>query len=209
MKVSVFEFNFFGGINTYLLYDEKTRECVIIDPGMTTPEEEEALDKFISENHLKPTQIIITHLHIDHVPGIPGLQKKYGVPVKGNEGDLYLLDWRDQHPDLFGINLDLNDIKIDENLDEGDKIKIGYEELEVIAVPGHSKGSLVLYNPKDKFLITGDVLFNGTIGRTDLPGGNYEELIGNIKEKLLSLPEETVILPGHGPYSTIGKEKRS
>ena len=208
MQVAIFQFSLFG-INTYLVFDPDTKECAIIDPGMSNPQEEGAIENFIDEKGLKLTQIINTHLHIDHVAGIPFLRKKYGAPVLAHEGDKFLGEGLAQQARMFGLNLPLDNIEISEYIKAGDKIKIGNGELEVISVPGHSKGSVALYDPQGGYLISGDALFKGSIGRTDLPGGNYKELIDSIESRLLSLPDETVVFPGHGPSSTIGEEKQS
>lgn len=208
MQIAIFQFSLFG-INTYLVFDPDTKECAMIDPGMSNPQEEKALENFIAEKGLKLTQVINTHLHIDHVAGIPYLQKKYGVPVLAHEGDSFMAAGMSQQARMFGLTLPLDNIEISEYLKDGDKIKVGNGTLEVISVPGHSKGSIALYDPEGKFLISGDSLFQGSIGRTDLPGGNYKELIDSITERLLTLPDDTVVLPGHGGASTIGEEKQS
>lgn len=208
MQVAIFQFSLFG-INTYLVFDPETKECVIIDPGMSNPEEEKAIENFIAEKGLTLTHIINTHLHIDHVAGIPFLRAKYGVPVMAHAGDKPLAEGMGLQARMFGLNLNLDNIEVTDYLESGDKIKIGHGELEVISVPGHSKGSIALLDRQGGFLISGDALFKGSIGRTDLPGGNYSELIESIDRELLSLPEDTVVLPGHGPSSTIGEEKRS
>ncbi|MCH5231233.1 MAG: MBL fold metallo-hydrolase [Muribaculaceae bacterium] len=208
MQVAIFQFSLFG-INTYLVFDPQSKECAIIDPGMSTPEEELAIENFIAEKGLTLTQIINTHLHIDHVAGIPYLREKFGVPVKAHEGDRFLGEGLDQQARMFGLNMNLGEIEISEYLKPGDKIKIGEGELEVLSVPGHSKGSIALYDKAGGYIITGDALFKGSIGRTDLPGGDYRELIESISKELLSLPDETAVLPGHGPTSTIGEEKRT
>ena len=185
------------------------KECAIVDPGMSNPEENEAIENFLAEKALTLTHIINTHLHIDHVAGIPFLRKKYEAPLLAHEGDKQLGIKIRQQATAFGLDMDIDTIEITEYLKDGDVIKIGNDELKVISVPGHSKGSIALYDPEGKFLISGDALFKGSIGRTDLPGGDYEELIDSINRQLLSLPDETVVLPGHGPHSTIGEEKRS
>ena len=207
MQVALFQFSLFG-INTYVIYDPESKECVVVDPGMSTPEEEAAIENFILDKGLKLTQIINTHLHIDHVAGIPYLRKKFGVPVLAHEGDKKLGKRIDVQSEVFGLNLKIGEIEISEYLKAGDKIKIGNGELEVISVPGHSKGSIALYDPQAKFLISGDALFQGSIGRTDLPGSDHKELLDSIKSELFTLPDETVVLPGHGAASTIGDEKR-
>lgn len=208
MKIVIFQFSLFG-INTYLIFDSPSKECVIIDPGMSTPEEESAIEKYINENGLKLTKIINTHLHIDHAAGIPFLRKRYGAPLLSNKGDEELGSRIDLQARMFGLDLNLDQIEISQYLNDGDKIKIGNENLEVIGVPGHSQGSIALYSEKDKFLISGDALFKGSIGRTDLPGGNYRQLMHSINNRLLTLPADTVVFPGHGPATTIGEELKS
>lgn len=208
MQIAIFQFSLFG-INTYPVFDPETKECAVIDPGMSTPEEEKAIENFIEEKGLKLTHIINTHLHIDHVAGIPFLRKKYGAPILAHEGDKFLGEGLAQQARMFGLDLPLDKIEISEYIKAGDKIKIGKGELEVISVPGHSKGSVALYDKAGGYLISGDALFKGSIGRTDLPGGNYRELIDSIESELLSLPDSTVVFPGHGPSSTIGEEKQS
>lgn len=208
MQVAIFQFSLFG-INTYVVFDPDSKECAIIDPGMSVPEEEQAIEDFLAEKGLTLTQIINTHLHIDHVAGIPFLREKYGVPVLAHEGDKNLGLKIKHQAAAFGLNLDIDGIEVTQYLKAGDKIKIGKVELEVISVPGHSKGSIALYDPEGHFLISGDALFKGSIGRTDLPGGNYRELIDSISSELLTLPDDTIVLPGHGPASTIGEEKQS
>ena len=208
MQVAIFQFSLFG-INTYLVFDTDTNECAVIDPGMSTPEEEKAIENFIAEKSLNLTQIINTHLHIDHVAGIPFLREKYNAPVLAHEGDQKLGFRLDEQAQLFGLNIRPGELEISQYIKAGDKIKIGNGVLEVLEVPGHSKGSIALYDPDGKYLISGDALFKSSIGRTDLPGGNYRELIESIENELLSLPDDTVVLPGHGPASTIGEEKQS
>lgn len=208
MQIAIFQFSLFG-INTYLIFDPETKECAIIDPGMSNPEEEKAIEDFIADKGLRLTQIINTHLHIDHVAGIPFLQQRYGTPLLAHKEDNYLANGIVQQAHMFGLNLPLENIEISEYIKAGDKIKIGNGVLEVLEVPGHSKGSIALYDKEGGYLITGDALFQGSIGRTDLPGGNYKELVNSIETELLSLPDDTVIFPGHGPSSTIGEEKRS
>ena len=208
MKIVLFQFSLFG-INTYLIYDPESKECVIIDPGMSSPDEEKAIENFINDNNLILTNIINTHLHIDHAAGIPFLRKKYGAPLLSHKSDEFLGQGLNQQARMFSLNLSLDNIEISQYLKDGDKIKIGGGELEVISIPGHSPGSVVLYDSKDKFLISGDALFQGSIGRTDLPGGNYRELIENINKRLLTLPDDTVVFPGHGPSTTIGEEKKN
>lgn len=206
MKIARFEFSLFG-INTYVVFDEATRECAIIDPGMMGIEEENAMKNFIARENLKVTHLINTHIHIDHAVGNKFVADTYSVPVSAHKADAPLMDRIREQAQMFGINEKVHTTEISEYLDEGDKIKIGRGELEVLHVPGHSQGSIVLYDRADGFLIGGDVLFSGSIGRSDLPGGNGAQLVRGIKEKLLTLPDSTVVYPGHGPATTIGEER--
>lgn len=207
MKVAIFQFSLFG-INTYVVYDPATLCCAVVDPGMFLPEEEEAIAGFIEKNNLKLTNIINTHLHIDHAVGNNYLRNKYNAPVLADKLDEPLGERIKQQAAMFGINGEPADVKISEYIEDGDVIKIGQGELKVIHVPGHSQGSVALYDPESGFLISGDALFKGSIGRTDLPGGNFQQLTQSIKSRLFSLPDNTVVYPGHGPATTIGEEKR-
>lgn len=207
MKVIQFQFALFG-INTYLVVDPDTLKCAIIDPGMMDSEEEEALDKYIKRNNLEVTKIINTHLHIDHVAGINFSKDTYNVPVLGNKEDEPLGQHVGEQAAMFGLPGQLEPVALNHYLNDGDVIKIGNGTLTVIHVPGHSPGSIALYDKADGFVITGDALFQGSIGRTDLPGGSMPQLVKSIKQKLLPLPDDTVVYPGHGPATTIGSERR-
>lgn len=207
MKVAVFQFSLFG-VNTYVVYDENTKECAVIDPGMFNEREEEALENFIETNHLKVKYIINTHLHIDHVAGNNFLMNKYNAPVLAHENEAPLGKMIADQAQMFHLKNKFEDVVITEPLKAGDIIKIGDGELEVLDVSGHSPGGIALYDKKDGFVITGDSLFEGSVGRTDLYGGNMPQLIENIKKNLLSLPDSTVVLSGHGDSTTIGAEKK-
>ena len=206
MKVAIFQFKLFG-INTYVVYDPATLSCAIIDPGMMDSEEEEAMKGFIDKNNLKVTNIINTHLHLDHAVGNSFLKKEYEVPVLAHKDDAPLGERLRQQALMFGMNMDVDDVKVDRYLVDGETIKIGDGQLKVICVPGHSLGSIALYDAADHFVIVGDALFKGSIGRTDLPGGNYRQVIGSIKDRLLTFPGDTVVYPGHGEPTTISDEK--
>lgn len=206
MNIAKFEFSLFG-INTYVVYDPKEKKAAIIDPGMINREEEEAMERFIERNSLEVTSIINTHLHIDHAIGAAFAKNKYKVPLFGHKDDEFLASRLRQQAEAFGINAEVEDMSIDTYLEPGDKIKVGGGELEVIHVPGHSPGSIALYDKEGGFVITGDALFEGSVGRADLPGGNGEQLIKSIKDNLLPLPDSTVVYPGHGPSTTIGRER--
>lgn len=207
MKVAIFQFSLFG-INTYVVYDPDTKACAIIDPGIINEEEEKALDAFIEREHLVVTHVINTHLHLDHAIGDNLLKNKYKVPVLAHRLDLPLGERIQQQAMMFGINKQFSDVEITGYLSDGEIIKIGNGELVVIHVPGHSLGSVALYDKADSFVIVGDALFNGSIGRTDLPGGDFQTLIDSITNRLLTLPDSTVVYPGHGDPTTIGNEKR-
>lgn len=206
MNIAKFEFSLFG-INTYVVYDPEQKKAAIIDPGMINAEEEKALDNFISRNDLEVTHIINTHMHIDHAIGAAYAKDKYRVPLFGHKDDEFLSDRLRQQADAFGINEKVRDVTIDSYLTPGEEIHIGKGTLEVIHVPGHSPGSVALYDRTGGFVITGDALFQGSVGRTDLPGGNGGQLIKAIRENLLPLPDSTVVYPGHGPATTIGRER--
>ncbi|MBD5299668.1 MAG: MBL fold metallo-hydrolase [Bacteroides sp.] len=208
MKIAIFQFYLFG-INTYVVYDPSTSCCAVVDPGMLGPKEEKAMDDFIARNNLKLTNIINTHLHLDHAVGNAYLKENYNVPVLASKADEPIGERMQQQAQMFGINEKFKGVEITEYLNDGDIITIGSGSLKVIAVPGHSQGSIALYDEADGFLIAGDALFKGSIGRTDLPGGNHQQLLDSIKSRLLSLPGNTVVYPGHGPATTIAEEKAS
>jgi glyoxylase-like metal-dependent hydrolase (beta-lactamase superfamily II) len=191
--------------NTYLIWDE-TDECVIVDAGCYTQKEFEKINGFIILNNLKPVKLINTHCHFDHLFGIEKCRKAYNLNWEAHPGDSFLIKNAPLQAAMFGISFDLITSPIIE-LSDGDKILFGNSCLKVLHVPGHSPGSVCFYEEKSKILITGDVLFNGSIGRTDLPGGDYETLIKGIHSKLLVLPDDVYVFPGHGPATTIGDEK--
>lgn len=206
MKIREEEFNLFG-VNTYIVWDEATGEAAIIDPGMMDRREEERLSDEIDELGVKPKHLINTHLHIDHSYGNEYVMNTYGLKTEAHKGDAPLGEQIAGQAKMFHLPVATPaPLRIDHELKEGDKIYLGKEALEVIEVPGHSPGSIVLYAPESGFMITGDVLFRGSIGRTDLPGGNGRQLVEGIREKLLNLPPDTIIYPGHGPATTLKAE---
>jgi hydroxyacylglutathione hydrolase len=191
--------------NTFLLYDE-TNECVIIDAGFYYGEEEDEIEYFIEKNNLKPVRLINTHCHFDHIMGVEFLRGKYNLSFEAHKLEEYLVSHAVEQAQLFGF--DMNPVSpIDKFISENEDIRFGDSKLQVIHVPGHSPGHVVFYNRQGGKLFAGDVLFYGSIGRTDLPGGNYHTLVSNIEAKLFSLPGNTVIYCGHGPETTIGFEK--
>lgn len=206
VQIKIFVFNSFQE-NTFLLYDE-TNECVIIDAGCNEDHEYEKIDDFIKENNLTLKSIINTHCHIDHIMGNAYLVERYNVPSIAHKDDMPLIERSKDMAMAFGLNVQEPPVP-NQFVNEGDEIKFGNTALLVKHVPGHSPGSIALYNKKDNFVIVGDVLFNGGIGRTDLPGGDYDTLISSINEKLFSLNGDVVVYPGHGENTTIANEMNS
>ena len=205
MKIKKFTFNPFSE-NTFIVYDD-TKECIIIDPGCYENNERKELEKYISDNNLKPIMLINTHCHIDHVFGNQFVCKRWGLDRQRNKLDLDILKNNVELAQLYGFeNYEISPMP-KKFLNENDKINFGNSTLTIILTPGHSPGHISLYSSKEKIIISGDVLFNNGIGRTDLPGGNYDTLIKSIKEKLLVLEDETIVFCGHGPSTTIRKEK--
>jgi glyoxylase-like metal-dependent hydrolase (beta-lactamase superfamily II) len=203
MNIKYFTVNGFA-VNSYLLFDDSL-ECVIIDPGFYERREKASLTNFISENKLKPVAVLNTHCHVDHVLGNKFVCEHFQIPLSIHKEDQFLLDRSLQMGKIFGLDAEPSPPS-DTYLNQGDTVRFGNSELEVLHTPGHSPGSVSFYNKQDKFVIAGDVLFAGSIGRTDLPKGNYETLISSILNKLLILPSDTVVFPGHGPSTTIGHE---
>lgn len=208
MKLVKFGFSLFG-INTYVVVDESTKSCAVIDPGMIDAEEENALVGYIEREGLTVTHVINTHLHVDHAVGDKFVAEKFRVPVLGHRSDEVLGERLQQQAQMFGMREKLDSVSLTSYLEDGEKVRIGNGELEVLHVPGHSRGSVALYDREGKFVIVGDALFAGSIGRTDLPGGDFGTLVKSIKDKLLSLPDDTAVYPGHGAATTIGRERRN
>lgn len=206
LKIAKFTFYMFG-INTYVVYDPESKESVIVDPGMSRAEEFDAMEKFIVRENLKVTHLINTHLHIDHAIADKWVGEKYGLPVEAHAEDATLGLVLTQQAQRFGIRGVDAKIEIGKELKEGEEIKIGKGELQVLHVPGHSPGSIALYDKADGWVIVGDTLFEGSIGRTDLMGGDYAQLIDAITTKLMTLPPTTIVYPGHGTATTIGRER--
>lgn len=205
ITIKSFEFNYFQE-NTFLLYDE-TREAVLIDCGCCRKEEEKELTDFILENKLTLKHLLCTHLHVDHVFGNGFIHKTYGLGPEANKLDVEKLPSPDEQAKLFGLRQHVENVPIEKYIVGGEIIKFGTSELQVLTIPGHSPGSVAFYNQKNGFAIVGDALFAGSIGRTDLWGGNQEVLVAAIRDKLLSLPDETIIYPGHGPETRVIDEK--
>lgn len=192
--------------NSYVLYNEDL-QGVIIDPGCYFPEERQKLKDFILQTGLKPVRLLNTHCHLDHVFGNKFVADTWGLTLHIHAEEEKLLAYAPQSGENWGLPFDNYEGEL-VFLNEGDTISIGQDQLEVLFTPGHSPGSISFYAPKDGFVIGGDVLFQGSIGRTDLPGGSFETLARSIREKLFVLPETTQVYSGHGPATTIGREKK-
>lgn len=203
IKIKPLVFNAFQE-NTYVLYDE-TNECIIVDAGCNNDREFESLVAYIESNNLKPIKLVNTHCHVDHILGVSRLMEKYDIPFEANKNDEYVLNDAPVHGKMFGFEVEQPPIP-SKYIKEGDEIKVGNFTLKVLDVPGHSQGSIALYSSEGNFVIVGDVLFRGSIGRTDLPGGDFDQLMNSIYKKLLVLDRSTVVYSGHGPSTTIGQE---
>ena len=206
MKIIKFVFSVFSE-NTYLLYDS-TNECIIIDAGNYTEQEGEEIVSFIEVNNLKPVKIIGTHCHLDHIFGVVFLQNKYKIPYCANKIENFYLIHAPEAARRYGLHIEAVP-KIDVELSEKDIVRFGNTEIKILEVPGHTSGHLAFYNENEKVIFTGDVLFRESIGRTDLPGGNYETLIKSIKEKILILDDDYKVYAGHMSETTIGYEKEN
>ena len=202
--------------NTYVLYNEQN-QCCIIDPGCYFPEEREELKTVIQKTGLTPVLLLNTHCHLDHVFGNKFIYETWGLPLHLHEKEKPVLDFAPQSAEMWQLPFDNYNGPL-VYLKEGNIIKIGEEEadsnrLEIRFTPGHSPGSISFYHPRDPadeaggFIIGGDVLFSGSIGRTDLPGGNMDTLINSIQTQFFTLPDETKVYSGHGPMTTVGLEK--
>ncbi|GHT34014.1 MBL fold hydrolase [Bacteroidia bacterium] len=201
ITVKSFEFNYFS-VNTYLLHDE-TGEAVLIDCGCFRKEEEIELSNYIVANKLTLKHLLCTHLHLDHIFGNEFVNRAYGLKPEVHKADVEALPSPQEQALLFGIQDKVQAVPIAKYIVGNEVITFGNSELVTRLVPGHSPGSLIFYNKKDGFAIVGDAIFNGSIGRTDLWGGNHDVLLAAIKDKILSLPDETILYPGHGPSTNV------
>lgn len=193
--------------NTYVLYNEKG-ECCIIDPGCYFASEEKALTDFIQQNGLKPVLLLNTHCHLDHIFGNKFVSKTYNLKLHLHAQEKAVLEHGPASGQLWQLPFDNYDGEL-VFLDEGQTVRIGDDELHILFTPGHSPGSVSFYDKESKFIISGDVLFQGSVGRTDLPGGDFATLEESIKTKLYALPEDVIVYPGHGESTTIGDEMKT
>lgn len=206
LKVEQFVFSYFEE-NTYLVIDEATNDAAVIDPGMMNEREQKIFDETVVRLGVRISQIINTHLHLDHCFGLNYVKTRYGVPAKAHEKDIVLGKIVPQQFAMFGLKPVSDSVEIDVALKDGDIIDIGESRLKVIHVPGHTEGGIVLYDEADGLLFSGDTLFRNSIGRTDLPGGSQMAIVKSLRDRIYRLPDNVKVLPGHGEYTTIGYEK--
>jgi hydroxyacylglutathione hydrolase len=193
--------------NTYLLWNGN-KHCVIIDPGCYTAAERQTLQSFITANELQPRLLLNTHCHLDHVFGEKWVAETYGLVPHIHLNEQFVMQFAEASGQMWGIPF-TNYTGPFRFLAEGQTLHLGEDELQVLYIPGHSPGHVCFYCPAQGFVVAGDTLFTGSIGRTDLPGGNHITLIERIKSELFSLPDDTIVYPGHGGSTTVGEEKRS
>ena len=193
--------------NTVVLYDD-TKEAAVIDCGCFLDEERKAVQSFLTKKGLKPVVLLNTHLHPDHIFGNGFMKETYGLETQAGEEDDFLIRHAVEYAAMLGNTGIPQPPELGKFLKDGDIIRFGESELEAIAVPGHSPGGLCFYSKKDKLLIAGDVLFAGSVGRSDLPGGNGTQLLEAIRTRLFVLEGDVKVVPGHGPATTIEKEKK-
>ncbi len=206
ITIKSFTFNPFQE-NTYVVYDE-TGECLVIDPGCYQKNEEQELSAFITDQQLTVKLLVNTHCHIDHIFGNYFVKEKYQTHLMIHPLEEQNLISAKLYAEMFGIKM-TGETSPDIFIHEGEKIQFGRSEFEILFVPGHSEGHIALVNKDQKICIGGDVLFRGSIGRTDLPGGNYETLMNSIREQMLSLDDDMKVYSGHGPATQIGYERRT
>lgn len=204
LNVAAFTFNPFQE-NTYVLHDGK--QAILVDPGCWNSTEERELESWLAENGLEPVRLVLTHAHIDHVLGCAWAHERYGLLPELHRDDLPLLRMAPRQGDLYGVPCDPSPEPA-RFIAEGDIIRLNDDELKVLFVPGHAPGHIALYSEAQRFVVSGDVLFQSSIGRTDLPGGDHDTLIRSIKEQLLTLGDDVRVYSGHGPETTIGRERR-
>lgn len=207
MQIIKFVFNSFG-VNTYLVYDKSTGRCIVIDPGMSEEAEIKEFDDFVEERNLQIEKILLTHGHFDHIWGVNHAKNKYSVEVYSHKNDLFLIEDAASYASVYGLDFP-GAVEVDNFLTGTDSIDFAGTKIEVLHTPGHSPGHLTFVFDEYEIVFTGDVLFKGSIGRTDLPGGDLDALMDSLWRKVLVLDERFTVFPGHGEKTTIGIEKNS
>lgn len=208
MIVKRFTFNVLNE-NTYVLIDEKTSEAIVIDPGCQSAEERETFKDYIISNNLKIKRVIDTHLHFDHIYGQRFVEETFGVGAEACKKDITFLNHYQDLLVMFNMPMDDEALPLKGYLEDGDVVEVGSIRLNVLQVPGHSPGGLAFYEEKEHCAFVGDTILEGGIGRTDMHRGNYDTLVKSIKEKLLPLPDDTMLYSGHGEPATLGHEKET
>jgi hydroxyacylglutathione hydrolase len=190
--------------NCSIIADETSREAMVIDPG----DDISRIQSLLAEHQLTVKQIVITHAHIDHVGGAMKLKAATGAPILLNQNDYALLKMLDVQASWLGMKPP-GAVTVDESLADGARLTTGSIDSHILHTPGHTEGSLCVYIPAEQKLIAGDTLFAGSIGRTDLPGGSFDKIMSSLHSRVLALPDETLVIPGHGPSTTIGEERET
>ncbi len=193
--------------NSYVVSDDSGK-CIFIDPGFYFPEECNDVKNYVKVNNLKPVLIANTHCHFDHIMGVEFLRKEFGIPFIAHPDDAFWIVNAIEQGKMFGFDMDPVNAP-DSFFQNNEALKFGNTSFEILHIPGHSPGHVVFYSKVANVLIAGDVLFHGSIGRSDLPGGDHQKLVSNIKDKLFKLPDETKVFCGHGPETFLGSEKKS
>jgi glyoxylase-like metal-dependent hydrolase (beta-lactamase superfamily II) len=202
-----FTFNHYE-VNCYVVSDEATQQCAIVDPACEASFEDSQLLQYLEEHHLVPAMILLTHAHVDHIAGLRQVCEHFKLPVSMHREGRKLLRQAEAYGAIMGFAVDdMGDLDVVE-IEDDEVLKVGGLDVECRYVPGHCPGSMCFVVPADKAVITGDALFHFSIGRTDLPGGDYGTLIEKLKTRVLTLPNDYVVLPGHGIESQIGKERK-
>ncbi len=194
--------------NIYILWNEDSHNAIIIDPGMMQEHERKMIAQFVEEKGLNIQRVLLTHCHVDHAASARWVAKRYGVQVEACEADLPVAQAMLQQAQMFHLKIDAEPLTIDHALKEGDVIALDDEKIYVLETPGHTPGGLTFYIPGLSLAITGDTIFQSSIGRTDLPGGNMQQLLKSINDKIMTLPDDTTLAPGHGQPTSVGNERQ-
>lgn len=206
-QVSTFEFNPIQ-VNCYIVWDAETHDCAIVDPGMSSAAEQATLQQYLEQNGLKPAYILLTHGHVDHVAGLREVCERYQLPVTMHRDSDKLLRQVEIYASMMGFNVPPLDNLATHLIDDNDTLALGNGSIECRYVPGHCPGSICYVLHDEKTVLTGDAIFHFSIGRTDLPGGDFDLLVEKLQSRVLTLPDDYRILPGHGIPSMVWKEKK-